>query len=326
MENNSLLRLASLCACTWIVYLAAIGPEQAINNIYRHWEVTITMIFGSFAAGSTALGGGAIAFPVFTKILHTPPFEAKIFSLMIQSIGMGAATFLIIMNKIKVEWNIVLLGTLSGSLGITISSYYIYPLLSPTMIKLLFTMLLSSFGLTLLFMLIKDNRYNEKMVIWTKREKTIVLVAGCIGGLISGLQGSGIDIVIFSVMVLIFRISETIATPTSVVIMALNSIAGSILHNLVYNDVPSIVIEYWYSAIPVVVIGAPLGAHLCSTLTRQSIVKALIFLIAIEAISTFALTQLDMKYIFVCATLLILFLLSNIMMMNIGTKLYKSYN
>jgi uncharacterized membrane protein YfcA len=44
------------------------------------------------------------------------------------------------------------------------------------------------------------------------------------GGLMSGLVG--IDIVTFSVMVLLFRISEKIATPTSVILMALNAVIG----------------------------------------------------------------------------------------------------
>jgi uncharacterized membrane protein YfcA len=323
MRYQAFLRIAVLGTVAWTIWLTVIGPEEAISSVYRHWKVATTMIFGSFAAGSTALGGGAVAFPVFTKILHAPPFEAKVFSLMIQSVGMGTATLLIILKRIKIEWNIILLSTASGVFGIILGSSYLYPLLPPTMIKLLFTMLLSSFGLTLLIMSTRKDKYNEKLLVWSTREKYFVLAAGFIGGVISGLQGSGIDVIIFSVMVLVFRISEKIATPTSVVIMAFNSIAGAILHYFIFDDVPSIVMEYWYAAIPMVVIGAPLGAHICSTLPRQAIVKLLVFLIATEAFSTFALIHLDLKYILVCVAFLILFLFSNILMLNLGTKLYK---
>ncbi len=50
------------------------------------------MVFGSFVAGSTAAGGGAVSFPVFTKLLHIPADEARTFGLLIQSVGMTMAS------------------------------------------------------------------------------------------------------------------------------------------------------------------------------------------------------------------------------------------
>ena len=323
MNSQSFIRVASFGFIGWATWLIVVGPTEALGSVYRYWEVTSTMMFGSFVAGSTALGGGAVAFPVFTKILHVSPFDAKVFSLMIQSIGMGAATLLIILKKIKIEWNIVVLSTISGALGIFVGSAYLSPLLPPTIIKLFFTVLLSSFGITLLLLNYKTQKYNEKVHEWAGREIYVVLAAGCVGGVISGLQGSGIDIIVFSTMVLVFRISETIATPTAVVIMAFNSIVGAILHNFVYADVPPIVLEYWYAAIPMVVIGAPLGTLICSTLTRQTIAKALLLLIAIEVVSTLVLIQIDRLYIFVCLLFLMLFLSINILMLKVGAKFYK---
>jgi hypothetical protein len=54
------------------------------------WVVRLS--FGSMIAGGTSLGGGAVAFPVFTKVLHITPYDAKVFSLAIQSVGMSAAS------------------------------------------------------------------------------------------------------------------------------------------------------------------------------------------------------------------------------------------
>ncbi len=53
------------------------------------------MTFGSFVAGSTFLGGGAVAFLTLTKMLLVDPVTAKSFSLAIQSVGMTAASIYI---------------------------------------------------------------------------------------------------------------------------------------------------------------------------------------------------------------------------------------
>lgn len=61
-------------------------------NILENYFMSLTMCLGSFIAGATSEGGGAIAYPVMTlgpwKIA---PLIARDFSLMIQSIGMIAA-------------------------------------------------------------------------------------------------------------------------------------------------------------------------------------------------------------------------------------------
>jgi hypothetical protein len=52
------------------------------NYIQDHWQVSLTMIFGSLIAGATSEGGGAVAFPVFTKLLDINPTDAKNFHLL----------------------------------------------------------------------------------------------------------------------------------------------------------------------------------------------------------------------------------------------------
>lgn len=91
----------------WTLWLFMVGPERAISNSIANWKAAITMIFGSIVAGGTSMGGGAVAFPVFTKVLHVPYQEAKVFSLAIQSIGMSAASLTIVAMKTQVEWRFV---------------------------------------------------------------------------------------------------------------------------------------------------------------------------------------------------------------------------
>ncbi len=45
------------------------------------------MIAGSFIGGATAEGGGAVAFPVMTLVLHATPAVARDYSFMIQYCG-----------------------------------------------------------------------------------------------------------------------------------------------------------------------------------------------------------------------------------------------
>jgi uncharacterized membrane protein YfcA len=114
-----------------------------------------------------------------------------------------------------------------------------------------------------------------------------------VGGVLSGLVGNGIDIITFSVMVLFFRLSEKVATPTSVILMACNAIVGFVLYLFVYDGFTETVQEYWLAAVPVVVIGAPLGAMICTWFSRELIVRVLLALIAIEVVSSLLIIPLS---------------------------------
>jgi uncharacterized membrane protein YfcA len=104
--------------------------------------------------------------------------------------------------------------------------------------------------------------------------------------------GSGIDILNFSVMVLLFHMSEKVATPTSVVLMSINSIFGFFYHYNFTSAFSAEVQNWWLSAIPVVVIGAPLGALLCSRMNRHTIANILILLIGLEFVTSLWLIPL----------------------------------
>ena len=73
---------------------------------------------------------------------------------------------------------------------------------------------------TLTYVLKKIGRVQNSIVI------PLIFILGFIGGNFSALAGSGVDICSFSVLSLLFRISEKVATPTSVVLMAINTCVG----------------------------------------------------------------------------------------------------
>ena len=284
--------IIAIALTTWIVWLTLLGAKEAFSHLINHWQIAITMLFGSMIAGGTSIGGGAVAFPVFTKLLHIPAHDTKIFSLAIQSVGMTAASLTIYLTKIPVEWRVIRWGSLGGVFGIFLGLKWLAPLLPADILKMSFTIMLTSFSVTL-FILNKNNKHKKKYIhIWGETEKIACLVAGIVGGIMSSLVGNGIDIVVFSVMILVWHLSEKIATPTSVILMAINAIVGLFCQVTMFHDFPINVQHYWFSAIPIVVVGAPLGTVLCSKLNRSTIANSLIVLILIEMISSLLIIPL----------------------------------
>ena len=304
----------------WTVWLTLMGPGQAFANLIAHWEAAVTMIFGSMVAGGTSMGGGAVAFPVFTKVLHFPPQEAKVFSLAIQSIGMSAASLVIVAMNTRLEWQFVRWASLGGIPGIIISSIFLAPILPSDVIKFSFTMMVSSFAIVLFVLNRTRKSRNLAIYVWGKQERIISLVAGLWGGIVSGLVGSGMDIVCFSVMVLLFGLCEKVSTPTSVILMAINAVVGFILHRFVISDFVEPLVGYWLAAVPIVVVGAPAGAMFCSMLRRQTIAKILMGLILVESLSSFILIPLNPNLIYF--SLLVFVLFSSIYFWMYQTKVY----
>ena len=321
MFSQHFLIISLLVAiAVWSVWLTLNGFSRAISNLIANWEVALTMAFGSMVAGGTSMGGGAVAFPVFTKVLHVPAHEAKIFSLAIQSVGMSAASLTIIAMKTKVEWRFIRWASFGGVPGLIFSSLLLEPYLSPETIKLFFTMMVGSFGMILLFLIASRRKRNVAIPFWGKREQLLSVLVGFGGGITSGLVGTGMDIFCFSVMVLLFGLCEKIGTPTSVILMAINALVGLLVHNYVIGDFVEPVVNYWLAAVPVVVVGAPLGAILCSLLKRQTITRILIGLIFVESLSSFLLIPLNAALIYFSLFVFVLF--SSIYYWMYRSKLY----
>ena len=281
----------------WSLWLLLLGPNYAISNLREHWAIATTMLFGSMVAGGTSMGGGAVAFPVLTKVLSIPAHDAKVFSLAIQTVGMGAASLTIVAMGIRLQWPFIRFASLGGILGVWLGSAVLAPLLPADAIRFLFTMMISSFASVLLLLNRKQSSRNFTIPMWGTHHKMVAISVGLVGGIVSGLVGTGMDICTFSVMVIMFGLCEKSSTPTSVVLMAINAAAGFFVHQFVINDFNIPIQEYWFAAIPIVVVGAPAGAIICNFLSRQSIVSMLVVLIALELSSSLLLIPLNFSLI-----------------------------
>jgi uncharacterized membrane protein YfcA len=296
-----------LAVCVWVAWLV-FGGHIALHHLVSDWRVAMTMVFGSFVGGGTSEGGGAIAFPIFTKLLHIAPRDARNFSLAIQSVGMGAASISIFYLRIPIEKRSLLYAGLPGIIGVAVGACFIAPLISPIFVRTSFTVLVSSMGVALLILnREKTTLRNQLIPIFGPREKLYLAAAGLLGGIVSSLVGTGENSLVFMVLVLLFRVNEKVVTPTTVVLMTMVTIPGFLLHVFLLKDVTPAVLGYWLAAIPVAAFMAPLGALACSRMKRHSIVLLLLFLIALEFISTALLVPLPLRVLWVSLGTLVVF-------------------
>lgn len=270
----------------WLLWLFTLGPERAVETVLANWKISLTMVFGSLVGGGTAEGGGSVAFPILTKVLHVRPIDAKVFALAIQSIGMSAASLVILAMGIKVEWRVIFWATVGGIPGIAIGTGFLAPFLPADVTRMIFTVMVGSFAFALFALNRVEVHRNERIFPLDLQEKSFLVVAGVFGGMLTGLVGTGIDIVVFSLVVLLFRLNEKIATPTTVILQSIVVIVGFVLHCFVLGGVNDTVRSYWLASIPVVVVGAPVGAMICARLSRQVIVRIVLVLISVEVISS----------------------------------------
>lgn len=285
-----------LAAVVWLCWVWHVG-SHAWDLLHQQSAIVMTMLAGSFVAGSTSLGGGAVAFPVLTKVLHIDSNTALIFSLAIQSVGMGAASLMIGLNRIPIARPILLPFVLAGACGIILGLFTVGPILAGQHVKYLFSMFALSVALILLARQLMPSMSSEA-VTPNPIPLPVLVFGGLIGGVLSGLIGTGIDFIAFTLMVFVGRYPLKVATATSVVIMALNAITGFFALLMFSDRFTGEVVSYWLAAVPVVVVGAPLGALACRYLPAPLVLYFLLLLIAVEVFSTVAILGVKWGYLF----------------------------
>jgi uncharacterized membrane protein YfcA len=296
LSRSTLLITVAVVLSAWISYMAWAGE---FHLFLKNWFMSVTMVFGSFIAGSTSEGGGAVAFPVMTLLFKIDPACARNFSLAIQSLGMTAAAFAIWRCKIPVERNAICFSSLGGAIGIIFGTFFIVPLFTnPAFTKMFFAALWLSF-IVALYMI---NRNKERKIYYQivdfkpMRAGLLLIAVGVLGGIVTSLTGSGLDILTFAFLSLRYRICEKVATPTSVVLMAFNSIFGFLTHLFLVStpkdgiqywlgDFQMEARDYWLVCIPVVILGAPAGARFIREKSRHFVTAILYSSILIQFVA-----------------------------------------
>lgn len=283
----------------WCWYVSTL-PD--ISLLTRRWPAALTMVFGSFIAGSSPEGSAAISYPVFTLLLKIPPPVARNFSFAIQSIGMTSASLLIIGLRVRVDWNYIRYVTVGGVFGLVLGTYYVVPLISPVAAKLFFVSLWLSFGITLW----RENRKPTRWVVdaidsFGSSDKVRLALFGLVGGVISSIFGTGINIFTFCLVTIYYRLNEKVATPSSVIIMTIETLLGFFLHAGVLGDFSRESFELWLTCIPVVVFFAPLGAFVITKLPRQLIARLLYSILFVQFVGALFVIRPSASQLLLCS-------------------------
>lgn len=266
----------------WALFMFSNSKLYLFN---KYWFMSVTMMFGSFIAGATSEGGGAVAFPVMTLLFKLLPSTARDFSLMIQSFGMLMAAFTIYIFRIRIIKQVIIWTSLGGAVGIIVSLKYLTGVFHPAFTKMFFTSFWLSFGAALLVI---NKRKNQQVLEEVKNfSKLQFIIIGLLGGVISGLVGTGIDILTFSFLTLALGVCVKVATPTSVVLMGINSLVGFIFKsNFIEGGMAQDAWNYLLVCIPIVIIGAPFGSVFISNKSKDFIQKLLMVSIVIQFLSS----------------------------------------
>jgi uncharacterized membrane protein YfcA len=115
------------------------------------------------------------------------------------------------------------------------------------------------------------------------------LVAGIIGGVIASMIGVGVEMAVYTLMVLVYRTDQKIAIPTAVCAAALASIEGAAIH-IHLGDIDPDSIYNWLAAGPIVIFGAPTGTFLMSKLPRVKVLYFIAVLCVFQFIWTLSQT------------------------------------
>ncbi|KIH55415.1 hypothetical protein ANCDUO_14429 [Ancylostoma duodenale] len=205
-----------------------------------------------------------------TLALHIAPGIARDFSLMIQSCGMTSALMCVLFMKVKIETRAVVLGTLGAIPGFVIGVHFIDPLFSGPQKKMMFVSIWTAFAIALGILNSQKKRATFREIpefcFW---KGFVLFVTGFVGGVFDAFAGSGVDICIFSIITLLFRVTEKTATPTTVVLKGINAVIGFYYRAAMMGDVSEMAWKYFALSIPVSSITGPVGSFLGSHLHRQ---------------------------------------------------------
>lgn len=247
------------------------------DYLTAHWHYPAIMVLGAFVAGLTPEGGGAVAFPMLNVFFEIDRVLARDFSLMIQSIGMTSASIFILTqpgtnrNAFKpLLWMlpIVFLGFVLGML--TLQSLPVY------LIQALFLSLITAFALSYA---LGDHRGTQELLFTQSQKDYLTLgLMLFLGGLCASLFGTGADILLYSLLVTRFRMSEKTATRMCIMTMAATSVFGFAYRQ--FADSGLLVEQYkvWICAYPVVLFMAPFGAFILSKIHVEWMIKGIVFL------------------------------------------------
>ena len=312
-RNALVVGLPAAFTVGWLIFVFAFGH---FDRVADNGSAALTMAFGSFVAGSTPQGGGAVAFPVFTKLLAVPAPVARSFSLVIQATGMMMASASILLSGRKVDWKALGLGVTGGIIGLLVglfvlgdpSTAFWDSRLDSAYVKVSFTLIIFAVALIVRKCATQTAKY-ETVPDWGTRSVMVMLSFAFVGGIFSSLAGSGADVLLFVFIVLVAQVTPRVAIPTSIVSMAIVSTVGLAVLGLWHGQLDILLTAdevvavggeafgpepasrfdlfgIWLAAAPIVVWGAPLGALVAAQVSERTVIWFVAAMAMLEVLTT----------------------------------------
>jgi len=257
------LWLALFYAC-WTGFVLGWGRWPVVA---AHWPISLAMVFGSYLAGSTPMGGGSVGFPILVLLLREPARLGRDFSFAVQSLGMGSAVLYMALSGRALAWGVLRWALLGSLIGTPIGLLLLAPLATEVQAELIFAVVWAAFGVITLLRLRQLATQTGMLAAGPGTQRAAGLGVGLVGGAcLAALTGVGVDMLLYSVLVLLFRADLRLAIPSAVTLMAFTSLVGLATRCLLAAIEPARagfppgLWEYWLAAAPIVVVGAPLGA------------------------------------------------------------------
>lgn len=317
----------------------------------KFYLMSLTMIFGSLVAGSTPVGGGAVAFPVMVLFIKLSAEDGRDFSLMIQSVGMSSASFLILYAKRHLcHFWLILWMTISAVPGLILG---LEVATSSRITALGFTTAVSCFAIAFFYHREctrqakgEESQASQALEAWDLQRldlesssarripltnlpwllTALACIFGMAGGFLTAKLGSGADMLAYifgilwnSLVPKEAQMSENMLTASSVVIMAICSILGTCLRALTAG-ISREVMLCWAACVPVVVLGAPLGSMLLSPSSTKFLRRCFYLFVLLQFISmgVFQLKADLVAWTVVLVAVLITSLMSHLLMPRTG--------
>lgn len=246
-------------ALWYVAWLAIVFLGGHVGTVRDHWPIAVAMAIGSYFAGSTPMGGGTIGFPVLVLILGESAALGRDFSLAVQSIGMTSAAIFILASRRPLERTLLLWTLVGVTVATPLAAAFVAGRVGDVWIKMIFAVIWCSFGILHFVKMREIVAAHGVTRTTTSFDREIGLAVGVVGGMLAAIVGVGVDMVLYAVLVLLYRADLKAAIPTSVVAMAYASVVGTLSHAALGTMDPQ-VFGHWIAAAPIVAIGAPFGA------------------------------------------------------------------
>jgi len=285
----------------WVVLVAGNGYWPLVR---QNLAIAGVMIPGSLVAGSTPMGGGSVAFPILVYGFGESPENARNFGLAIQAIGMTSALLFILGRGTPIEKRMLIVSCGAAAAGMVVGTFFVAPYVARSIVKLLFSCLWVSFAFLTLARAGEFCTYKTAPGLPWDQAARIGLPLGFLGGLIASMIGVGLEMLLCTTLVLLFRCDFKVAIPTAVCATAITSVVGTALH-LAIGDIPSTVFGMCLAAAPLVIFGAPVGAYLATRIPRIRLLYFVSALCVFQFGWTMWATPLHTaEWVFTAATLL----------------------